>query len=140
MERVFAITFTSSISPRRTFWLSAKPQVAVTISARAAGRAFEKSSNRAAKSLDEKLKQSKNHAGQATRPGSLLPRRGSRKSLVGSRNSNLSTQLWGAPGNGIRSFHAAIATKWQAVSQQVCFGWARHSVRAARMDRKKRRA
>jgi UDP-glucose 4-epimerase len=34
--------FTSSISPRRIFWLSAKPPAAVTTSARVAVRAFEK--------------------------------------------------------------------------------------------------
>src|SRR4029450_9265231 len=70
MEHVFAITFTSSILPTRISWLWAKPPAAVRNSAPVAVRAFEKGSNRAAKSLDEKSRRSKNHAGQATRPGS----------------------------------------------------------------------
>src|SRR6266496_1500236 len=62
MEPVFAITFTSSISPTRIFWLSAKPPAALTISARVAVRAYEKLYNRATKSQGEKSRRLKNHA------------------------------------------------------------------------------
>ena len=117
MERVFATTSTSSISRARTFWRLGERASGCYNLGTGGGSSVREVIESPAKSLDEKSTRSKNHADSATRPGSSPPRRESKRNLAGNRNSNPSTRLSRALGNGIRNFHAATKIK---AGQRCC--------------------